>query len=99
MSQPLDINGCQIELGTRARILSLSDQWLNDLPVEEKNAVMSMVSEIFEFEEIDQYSNPWVRRYWPYEAEGKCHSHLVALEQHEMEEVKIKCPPYLSTPK
>lgn len=88
MSSPIDINGCPVEVGTKVRLLSLSGQWLNDLPNEERNDVMSMVGEIFVIEEIDEYGHPWVRKSWPNEAEGKCHSHSVALEQREMEVVQ-----------
>lgn len=88
MPLPIDINGSPVAVGSTVRLLSLSGQWLEDLPAEERSDVMSMVGEIFVVEEIDQYGHPWVRKSWPNEAEGKCHSHSVALEQHEMEVVQ-----------
>ena len=36
-------------------------------------------------EEIDEYGHPWVRKSWPNNEEGKCHSHSIALESIEME--------------
>jgi hypothetical protein len=87
MSSPIDINGCPVAVGTKVRLLSLSGQWLVDLPIEERSDVMSMIGEIFVIEEIDQYGSPWVRKSWPNEVEGKCHSHSIALERHEMEVV------------
>lgn len=84
----MDINGSPVTVGSTVRLLSLSGQWLEDLPAEERSDVMSMVGEIFVVEEIDEYGHPWVRKSWPNEAEGRCHSHLVALEQHEMEVVQ-----------
>jgi hypothetical protein len=47
--------------------------------------VLSMIGEIFEVEEIDEYGQPWIRKSWPNESEGKCHSHSIALEPYEME--------------
>jgi hypothetical protein len=82
---PQDINGRPVDIGDKVRILSLSGQWLDDLPSEEKSDVLSMVGEVFEIEEIDQYGYPWVRKSWPNETNDKCHSHSVALEPHEME--------------
>ena len=84
----MDINGSPVTVGSTVRLLSLSGQWLEDLPAEERSDVMSMLGEIFVVEEIDEYGHPWVRKSWPNEAEGKCHSHSVALEQHEMEVVQ-----------
>jgi hypothetical protein len=54
------------------------------LPPDEKQDVLSMIGEAFEVEEIDEYSHPWVRKSWPNEEEGKCHSHSIALESQEM---------------
>jgi len=87
MSFSKDINGTPVKVGTRVRLLSLSGQWLDDLPPEEKSDVFSMVGEVFSVEEIDEYGHPWVRKSWPNEAEGKCHSHSIALEPIEMEVV------------
>ncbi len=88
MPSPIDINSNPVAVGSMVRLLSLSGQWLEDLPAEEKSDVMSMIGEIFVVEEIDEYGHPWVRKSWPNEAEGKCHSHSVALEQNEMEVVQ-----------
>ena len=87
---PLDKVGKPVCVGARVRLLSLSGNWLEDLPDEEKQDVLSMVGEVFEIEEIDEYGHPWVRKSWPNEMEGKCHSHSIALESHEMELVDEK---------
>jgi len=44
-----------------------------------------MIGEVFAIEEIDEYGHPWVRKSWPNNEEGKCHSHSIALESIEME--------------
>lgn len=74
-----------MRIGARVRVLSLSGGWLNDLPVDEKEDVLSMIGGVFEIEEIDEYGCPWVRKSWPNEQEGTCRSHSVALDAHEME--------------
>ena len=74
-----------MHVGSRVRLLSLSGNWLEELPHEEKQDVLSMIGEVFEVEEIDEHGHPWVRKSWPNEAEGKCHSHSIALEPQEME--------------
>lgn len=88
MPSPIDINGSPVTVGSTVRLLSLSGQWLEDLPAEERSDVMSMVGEIFVVEEIDEYGHPWVRKSWLNEVEGECHSHSVALERHELEVVQ-----------
>jgi hypothetical protein len=62
---------------------------LNELPPDEKQDVLSMIGEVFEVEEIDEHGYPWVRKSWPNEAEGTCHSHSIALESLEMELVDV----------
>jgi hypothetical protein len=83
--QPKDRNGNSVSVGSRVRLLSLSGQWLDDLPADEKGNVLSMIGEVFEVEEIDEYGHPWVRKSWPDEPQGRCNSHSIALEPHEME--------------
>ncbi|MBL8300183.1 MAG: hypothetical protein JNN30_17735 [Rhodanobacteraceae bacterium] len=82
---PVDKNGQSVFVGSKVRVVGLSGGWLESLPEEEKADILSMVGEVFVVEEIDEYGQPWVRKSWPNEAEGTCHSHSVALEQHEME--------------
>jgi len=82
---PRDKTGKPVQIGSRIRLLSLSGNWLEELPHDEKQDVLSMIGEVFEVEEIDEYGHPWVRKSWPNEAEGKCHSHSIALEPQEME--------------
>jgi hypothetical protein len=84
-SQPRDRNGNLVTVGARIRLLSLSGGWLDDLPAEEKFAVLSMIGSIFEVEEIDEYGHPWIRKSWPDTGAGTCHSHSIALEAREME--------------
>jgi hypothetical protein len=82
--QPIDCNGTVVSVGSRVRVLSLSGEWYEKLPVDERSRVDSMIGEEFAIEEIDEYGQPWVCKRWPNEAEGTCQSHSIALEPREM---------------
>jgi hypothetical protein len=83
--EPIDRNGTRVSVGTLVRVVGLSGSWFEQLPPEERAHVESMIGEVFPVDEIDEHGQPWVRKSWPNEAEGTCHSHSVALEASEME--------------
>ncbi|RTL19078.1 MAG: hypothetical protein EKK52_13225 [Burkholderiales bacterium] len=85
--EPIDVHGHLVAVGTKVRLLRLVGSWLKDLSAEERRDVMSMIGETFFIEEVDEYGQPWVRKSWPNEAEGRCHSHSIALEPQEFERV------------
>jgi hypothetical protein len=89
---PVDCHGHPVRVGTRVRLLSVSGNWFDQLPAEERDDVLSMVGEVFEVEEIDEYGSPWVRKSWPDEEAGTCNSHSIALDPHEMEVVDANAP-------
>lgn len=82
---PTDCNGVELDIGSRIRLLSLSGQWLNELPSEEIADVKSMIGELFVVEEVDAYGQPWIRKSWMSSIEGICRGHSIALEPHESE--------------
>ncbi|WP_018607383.1 hypothetical protein [Uliginosibacterium gangwonense] len=82
-----DANGRPVLQGTRVRLLSLSGEWFDNLPADEKADVLSMIGEVFEVTEIDEYGYPWVGESWPDAAKGEWRGHSIALESHEMEVV------------
>ena len=88
MEQPTDRNGKQLSIGARVRLLHLSGNWLDELPPEEAKDVNSMIGEVFEIEEIDEYGKAWISKSWPDETEGTCNSHSIALDPHEIELVE-----------
>jgi hypothetical protein len=71
-------------VGSRVQVLGLSGDWFDNLPEDERTRVESMIGEVFEIEEIDEYGHPWVCKRWPNEAEDHCQSHSVALDPGEM---------------
>jgi hypothetical protein len=85
---PKDRNGNHVRVGDRVRLVSLHGRWFDELPEDEKSDVQSMIGEVFQVEEIDEYGHPWIRKSWPNDKEGVCHSHSIALEAQEMELVE-----------
>ena len=81
----IDRNGNVVPIGARVRLLGLSGKWLEELPPAERRDVQSMIGEVFEVEEIDEYGHAWIRKAWPNEKEGTCYSHSIALDSGEME--------------
>jgi hypothetical protein len=81
----LDRNGQSVSIGQRVRVVDLSGEWFDQLPLEERIEVSSMIGEVFVIEEIDEYGLPWVCKWWSDGAEDRCHSHSVALEPEQME--------------
>jgi hypothetical protein len=82
--RPLDCHGVEVTVGSKVRVLSLSGDWYDRLPSDERALVESMIGDVFEVEEIDQYGQPWVCKRRPDHVAGTCQSHSVALEPHEM---------------
>jgi len=82
--EPIDRDGTPVRVGSRVQVLGFSGNWYEQLPADERERVDSMLGQVFEVEEIDQYGQPWVCKRWPNEAEGTCVSHSVALEPTEM---------------
>jgi len=75
------------------RLLSLSGQWLDDLPADEKEDVLSMIGQVFKVEEIDEYGLAWLTKTWQEEEEGQFHCHSIAPESNEMEIVDDSVSP------
>ena len=84
-SHPRDRAGNLVHVGAHVRLLSLSGNWLEELPDEEKPDVLSMIGEVFEVEEIDDYGRAWISKSWPNEKEDQCRSHSIALESYAIE--------------
>ncbi len=79
---PVDCHGQPVTVGTRVRVLKIASWLERDLPSEEVSDLQSMVGEVFEVFEIDQYGQPWIEKVWQ-----DRHSHALALDPDEMEVV------------
>ncbi len=84
-AQSKDKHGNIVRIGARVRLLGLSGRWLDELPEDEKDDVLSMIGETFEIEEFDEYGHPWISKSWPDSEAGTFRLHSIALEPNEME--------------
>ncbi len=80
-----DKYGNAVTVGSWVRLISLSGQWLEELPDDEKDDVLSMVGDVHEVYEIDEYGLAWVSKSWPDDEEGRYRAHSIGLSPHEME--------------
>jgi hypothetical protein len=80
-------SGKTVEVGSRVRLVQLSGKWLDDLPSDEKARVRSMVGEVFDVEEIDEYGRPWISKEWRGEDKEShvTRSHSISLGPPETE--------------
>ena len=54
--------GERLKLVKKVKLLSLSGDWYEQLPDDEKSDVESMIGEVLVVEEIDEYGYPWVTK-------------------------------------
>jgi hypothetical protein len=85
-SEPVDKSGRPVKVGSKVRILGLSESFLGRLPGDEVEDVRSMIGEILEVYEIDDYGSPWVKKWWRLPG-GRSFSHSLALASSETEVV------------
>jgi hypothetical protein len=78
VKQVFDRNGKPVLVGSRVRVAAIAAFLERDLPREEWECVRSMLGEVFEIYEIDEWGGAWVQ----YE------SHSLSLASDEMELVE-----------
>jgi len=81
---PTDRHGKEVGLGAKVKLVSLDQKFIDSLSTDEKEDVLSMIGEIFEVYEIDEYGQPWIEKIWRI-ADDETMSHSLALAAHEME--------------
>ena len=79
-----DIHGEPVHVGTRVRVLKISDAVLSQLSESEAEAARAMEGEILEVYEIDEWGGAWVEKSW-HEADGTSVSHSLGLGPEQME--------------
>ena len=82
---PKDRHGRTVAVGSRVRVVAISQSLIDVLPEGEKEDVKSMVGDVLEVYEIDSHGAPWVEKGWPSESGKTYRSHSVALDSSEME--------------
>lgn len=66
------------------RVVCISSSILDHLETPERERVLSMVGEIFEVYEIDEWGGAWVEKWW-HESDDEASSHSLCLSPSEME--------------
>jgi len=78
VKQVADRNGKKVLVGSPVRVVAIAAFLERDLPPEEWECVRSMLGEVFEIYEIDEWGGAWVQY----------QSHSLSLESDEMELVE-----------
>ena len=78
VKQVPDRNGKKVLVDSRVRVVAIAAFLERDLPPEEWKCVRSMLGEVFEIYEIDEWGEAWVQY----------QSHSLSLESDEMELVE-----------
>jgi hypothetical protein len=82
--RPVDCHGRTVEVGMRVRVLRVSPSLQKEIPPDEWQNLQSMVGEVLEVSEIDEYGSAWVEKTWDTGADRRL-SHSLALAADEME--------------
>ena len=82
--QTKDHLGHIVLVGSRVKILALSDQFLSSLADDELAEVREMIGGVFEVDEIDEWGQAWVTKWWD-AADGDLDAHGIGLSPSEME--------------
>ena len=88
-SPPLEIKdhlGRSVRVGSRVKVLTVSEAVLRSLPDDERALVREMIGAVFDVEEIDSHGQAWVTKWWKH---GPRHStsHGIGLSSSEIEVV------------
>jgi DNA phosphorothioation-dependent restriction protein DptG len=78
----VDLNGNEVKVGSKVKVLYIKPKITEYLPDEEVNDIKSMLNEILAVYEVDEYA--WVEKWWD-RGDGKAESHSLALSPQEME--------------
>jgi hypothetical protein len=92
ISKPRDRFGKVVAVGDHVRVVKVTQNTLEGLPLDEQERVRSMVGEVFEIQEIDRWGYPWVEKWWD-DGAGYKNSHSLSLDSDEMERVDIVAQP------
>jgi hypothetical protein len=79
-----DRNGKPVRVGTRVRVLKISDAVLAQLPEAEAEAARAMEGEVLEVYEIDEWDGAWVQK-TQQAGDGTTVSHSLGLGPEQME--------------
>lgn len=76
----------EVKLGDIVRVTSLSKQFINNFPEDERILIESMVGNFFKVIAIDEEGQACIMREW-HDERGQLQTHVIALDEEEMEKV------------
>jgi len=79
-----DIKGNKVKIGSKVKVIYIDPKITALLPENEVKDINSMLNEVFEVYEIDEYDGAWVEKWWR-RGEGKSESHSLSLSSKDME--------------
>ncbi len=79
-----DINGTPVFVGSRVRVLPISESVLSQLSETDAQAARAMEGSVLEVNEIDEFGGAWVEDSWQ-AADGTVVSHSLGLGPNQME--------------
>lgn len=85
-----DIHGLSIAKGCRVRIFRLLPETISVIPSDELDEVLTMVGEIFEVDDVDEYGQAWVYKNFRTDEDDDSvgyYSHSLGLAPGEMERI------------
>ncbi|WLQ15673.1 hypothetical protein O5O45_07060 [Hahella aquimaris] len=81
-----DINGKEVIVGSRVKVLEIDMSVTEGLSENEVIDIKSMLDDVLEVYEVDEYGRAWVEKWWD-RGDGRSESHSLALESKQMEVV------------
>lgn len=87
MTAVKDRKGNPVNVGDSVRVVSFEASILRNLSPEEQRDVKSMVGEVFEIEEVDEFGCAWVTKWWD-RGDGRSESHSLSLTSNDMEKIR-----------
>lgn len=81
-----DRHGKPLRIGDIVRIVTLSQEFIDDFPEDERPLVQSMIGQFFKIYGVDESGQPWVSKEW-HDETGQLQSHIIALDPEEMERI------------
>ena len=81
-----DCHGKPVVLGDIVRIVTLSQEFIAEFPMDEQALIESMIGNFFKIYGIDEFGQPWVTKEW-HDDRGNPQTHVIALDPQEMDRI------------
>ncbi len=85
MSQCKDKHGRIVTVGSKIRLVELSQRFLESLAADELEEIKSMVGQVFHVSRVDDQRCAWIAKEWYCPVAGHIIAHSLGLAPHEME--------------